>query len=172
MTILPTQPAELTASACRACGACCSFSPEWPRFSLESDADLDRIPRAYVDREHGRMRCSGNRCAALVGHVGTSTACAIYAVRPDVCRACLPGDDSCKMARRHFNLYGISSPVGEPGHVQLGAPIAATDARGPDASPDGVDYSGFDGDPSSPPKLVTLRWTAQRSGAFVLVAKD
>ena len=46
MTILPTQPAELTASECRACGACCSFSPEWPRFSLESDADLDRIGRA------------------------------------------------------------------------------------------------------------------------------
>jgi hypothetical protein len=36
----------------------------------------------------------------------------------------------------------------------------------------GVDYSGFDGDPSSPPKLVTLRRMAQRSGTFVLVAKD
>jgi hypothetical protein len=36
----------------------------------------------------------------------------------------------------------------------------------------GVDYSGFDDDPSSPPELVTLRRTAQRSGAFVLVAKD
>jgi len=35
----------------------------------------------------------------------------------------------------------------------------------------GVD-SGFDGDPSSPPKLMTLRRTAQRSSAFVLVAKD
>src|SRR6516162_4459862 len=93
-----------TASECRACGACCSFSAEWPRFSLESDADLDRIPRVYADREHGRMRCSGNRCAALVGHVGVSTACAIYAVRPDICRACLPGDDTCKMARRRFNL--------------------------------------------------------------------
>ncbi|MGA8698456.1 MAG: YkgJ family cysteine cluster protein, partial [Xanthobacteraceae bacterium] len=79
--------------ACRACGACCSFSPEWPRFSLESDADLDRISDAYVDRQHGRMRCNGNRCAALVGQVGISTACAIYVVRPDVCRACLPGDD-------------------------------------------------------------------------------
>lgn len=30
MTVLLTQPAELAASACRACGACCSFSPEWP----------------------------------------------------------------------------------------------------------------------------------------------
>jgi hypothetical protein len=54
-------------------------------------------PPAYADREHGRMRCSGNRRAGLVGQVGVSTACAIYAVRPDVCRACLPGDDSCKM---------------------------------------------------------------------------
>src|SRR5215469_3089317 len=88
----------------RACGACCSFSADWPRFSLESDDSLDRIPRVYADHEHGRMRCSGNRCAALVGQVGISTACAIYAVRPDVCRACLPGDDSCKMARQRFNL--------------------------------------------------------------------
>jgi hypothetical protein len=104
MTILPTRPVELNASACRTCGACCSFSPEWPRFSLESDADLDQIPQAYVDCDLGRMRCNGNRCAALVGEVGISTACAIYTVRPDVCRACLPGDDSCKTARRRFNL--------------------------------------------------------------------
>jgi uncharacterized protein len=104
MTVLPTPPAGLTTSACRACGACCSFSQEWPRFSLESDADLDRIPRAYVDGDRGRMRCSGNRCDALVGDVGFSTACAIYTVRPDVCRACLPGDDACQMARRRFNL--------------------------------------------------------------------
>jgi Fe-S-cluster containining protein len=89
---------------CQACGACCSYSKEWPRFSLESDADLDRIPRAFVDDEGGRMRCNGNRCSALVGEVGTSTACTVYGVRPDVCRACLPGDDACLMARRHFNL--------------------------------------------------------------------
>jgi hypothetical protein len=44
-----------------------SFSPEWPRFSLESDADLDLIPGAYVDADLGRMRCSGDRRAALVG---------------------------------------------------------------------------------------------------------
>jgi len=36
----------------------------------------------------------------------------------------------------------------------------------------GADYSRFDGDPSSPPKLVTLRRTAQRAGAFVLVSED
>ncbi|MGB6537798.1 MAG: YkgJ family cysteine cluster protein [Xanthobacteraceae bacterium] len=101
---MSTQPAKLAASQCQACGACCSFSPEWPRFSTESDADLDRIPPAYVDGENGRMRCNGNRCVALVGDVGISTACAIYAVRPDVCRACLPGDEACQMARRRFHL--------------------------------------------------------------------
>jgi Fe-S-cluster containining protein len=95
---------ELTAADCRTCGACCSFSADWPRFSLETDADLDRIPRAYIDDERGRMRCSGNRCTALVGAVGVATACAIYSIRPEVCTACLPGDDACRMARRHFNL--------------------------------------------------------------------
>ena len=89
---------------CQACGACCSFSAEWPRFSLESDSDLDRIPRALVDDARGRMRCHGARCAALAGEVGVSTSCTIYEVRPDVCRACLPGDDACRMARARFNL--------------------------------------------------------------------
>jgi len=89
---------------CQACGACCSFSAEWPRFSLEDDAALDRIPRAFVDDSLGRMRCEGDRCAALVGDVGVATSCAVYAVRPDVCRACVPGDDACAMARRRFKL--------------------------------------------------------------------
>lgn len=92
------------ADVCRACGACCAYSAEWPRFSLETDADLARIPRALVDDERGRMQCEGNRCAALIGEVAVATACAIYSVRPDVCKACLPGDDACQTARRHFNL--------------------------------------------------------------------
>jgi uncharacterized protein len=89
---------------CQACGACCSFSADWPRFSLEDDAALDRIPCAFVDDSLGRMRCEGDRCAALVGDVGVATSCAIYTVRPDVCRACVPGDDACEMARRRFGL--------------------------------------------------------------------
>lgn len=91
-------------SICRACGACCSYSAEWPRFSLEDDAALDLIPRAFVDDDHGRMACDGDRCSALVGEVGVATSCAVYEVRPDVCRSCLPGDDACRMARRRFNL--------------------------------------------------------------------
>jgi Fe-S-cluster containining protein len=107
VTALSRRPAELAAANCRTCGACCSFSAEWPRFSLETDADLDRIPRAYVDDKQGRMRCSGNRCAALTGEVGVATACAIYRVRPEVCKACLPGDDACQMARWRFHLQEL-----------------------------------------------------------------
>jgi uncharacterized protein len=90
--------------ACRDCGACCAYSAEWPRFSLENEVDLDRIPRAYVDDARGRMRCEGDRCSALTGEIGIATSCTIYAVRPQVCRACLPGDDACRTARRSFNL--------------------------------------------------------------------
>jgi len=107
VTALARRRAELTAADCRACGACCSFSAEWPRFSLETDADLDQIPRVYVDDEQGRMRCSGNRCTALIGEVGVATACAIYGVRPEVCKACLPGDDACQTARRRFHLHPL-----------------------------------------------------------------
>jgi Fe-S-cluster containining protein len=103
--MIETQPRDLDAEAlCQSCGACCAYSREWPRFSLEDDAALDLIPREFVDDAHGRMRCAGDRCTALVGDIGISTSCAVYAVRPDVCRACLPGDDACQMARRRFNL--------------------------------------------------------------------
>lgn len=89
---------------CRACGACCAYSSQWPRFSLEDDAALARIPHEYVDAGEGRMRCEGNRCSALVGEVGVMTSCAIYEVRPDVCHACQPFDDACLTARRRFGL--------------------------------------------------------------------
>jgi Fe-S-cluster containining protein len=96
--------AEDASSLCQSCGACCAYSAEWPRFSLESEAVLARIPPALVDEGRGRMRCEGNRCAALQGEVGKSTRCSIYDRRPDVCRACMPGDPECLIARRHHNL--------------------------------------------------------------------
>jgi Fe-S-cluster containining protein len=88
----------------RSCGACCAFSKEWPRFSTEDDADLDRIPAEFIDRQLGGIRCDGNRCSALVGEVGVATTCRIYSIRPDVCRACEPGDDACRLARDRFGL--------------------------------------------------------------------
>jgi Fe-S-cluster containining protein len=89
---------------CQSCGACCSYSAEWPRFSTEDDAHLDRIPEKYVAANLSGMRCDGVRCSALSGEIGKSTACGIYEVRPDVCRACMPGDDDCLMARRAHGL--------------------------------------------------------------------
>ena len=89
---------------CRSCGACCSFSRDWPRFTTEDECDLDRIPRVFADHHLGRMQCDGDRCAALVGEVGISTSCAVYSVRPEVCRACEPGDEACQLARQRFDL--------------------------------------------------------------------
>jgi Fe-S-cluster containining protein len=107
---ISTTEAQADASAlCQSCGACCSFSKEWPRFSTEDDADLDRSPPAFVDPGQGRMRCNGDRCSALVGEVGVATSCAVYAVRPQVCRVCSPGDDECGMARRRHGLPLITS---------------------------------------------------------------
>lgn len=97
-------PAAAVSFDCQSCGACCSYSDEWPRFSLEDDATLARIPPRFVDDARGRMLCSGGRCSALTGVVGGSVSCAVYAARPDVCRDCQPGDDACLQARAHFGL--------------------------------------------------------------------
>ena len=96
------------ADICQTCGACCAYSADWPRFALETQAEFEAIPRDYVDDARGTMRCTGDRCVALTGEVGVTTACAIYALRPEVCRACLPGDASCTLARRRFGLAEIT----------------------------------------------------------------
>ena len=98
-----------TSALCQSCGACCAYSREWPRFSTETDAELERIPPELVDAGGGRMRCHGERCAALVGDIGIATACAIYAVRPEVCRTCVPGDSACAMARARHGLPPVSA---------------------------------------------------------------
>lgn len=93
-----------TALSCQACGACCAYSRGWPRFSLESEDEIARIPDALVAAGGSGMRCEGDRCAALTGEIGVRTACAIYADRPLVCRACEPGDAECRTARARFGL--------------------------------------------------------------------
>jgi uncharacterized protein len=89
---------------CVSCGACCAYSENWPRFSTEDDAALELIPAVLVNTRQSGMRCEGDRCAALSGNVGVATSCTIYAVRPEVCRTCMPGDAECAMARRKFGL--------------------------------------------------------------------
>lgn len=91
-------------SCCQSCGACCAYSANWPRFTTEGDETLELIPQAFVNERQSGMRCDGNRCSALQGEIGVATACGIYAVRPEVCRTCMPGDAECAMARRRFGL--------------------------------------------------------------------
>src|ERR1700751_5541317 len=93
---------------CQDCGACCGYSANWPRFSTEDDVALDRIPSELVNARGSGMRCDGDRCAALKGKIGESTACSIYAVRPEVCRTCMPGDAECAMARKKFGLPALA----------------------------------------------------------------
>ena len=97
-------------SHCQSCGACCGYSANWPRFSVESDEELAAIPETLVNERQSGMRCDGDRCAALQGTIGEATACGIYAVRPEGGRTGMPGDAECAMARRKFGL-----PVIEPG---------------------------------------------------------
>ena len=80
-----TDPAE---SPCQTCGACCAYDKNWPRFSLEAEEDLALIPEALVALDKSGMRCEGN-------------------LRPDVCRACQPGDAECNIARAHYGFPQI-----------------------------------------------------------------
>jgi hypothetical protein len=96
--------ADSSGSPCQACGACCSYSANWPRFTIEDDAALDLIPEKFVNDRLSGMRCEGDRCSALTGKVGVATACGIYALRPEVCRTCMPGDVECDMARKRHGL--------------------------------------------------------------------
>ena len=98
-------------SPCQACGACCSYSSNWPRFTTEDDAALDLIPEKFVNEKLSGMRCEGDRCSALSGRVGVATSCGIYAVRPEVCRTCMPGDPECGMARRRHGLPALGHDV-------------------------------------------------------------
>jgi Fe-S-cluster containining protein len=93
---------------CQTCGACCAHAREWPRFTLESDAEIALIPEPLIATDGSGMRCEGERCAALAGRVGVAVSCTIYAARPIVCRDCMPGDDACTMARAARGLPALA----------------------------------------------------------------
>ncbi len=105
------QPPSISESPCQSCGACCAYSQNWPRFSTEDDAALDLIPAKFVNGKQSGMRCDGDRCSALAGRIGVETSCVIYAVRPEVCRTCMPGDVECALARSKWGLPVLASPA-------------------------------------------------------------
>src|SRR5262249_58436301 len=76
----PGAAAPPDATLCQSCGACCAYSREWPRFTLDDEAEIARIPRELVADDGTGMKCAGERCTALAGEVGAWTACTIYDV--------------------------------------------------------------------------------------------
>jgi len=93
---------------CQSCGACCAYSQNWPRFSIEDDDALALIPEQFVNARQSGMRCDGDRCSALSGKIGVAVRCEAYAVRPEVCRTCMPGDAECNMARKRHGMAAIT----------------------------------------------------------------
>src|SRR5690606_2173226 len=94
---------------CRECGACCSYSYDWPQLEWDG-SDSENIPEAMVVEETQCLKCTGNRCGALVGVVGEKVSCSIYQDRPRVCREFLPGTDDCARVRdRTFRPRPISA---------------------------------------------------------------
>lgn len=123
-----TALAPTDANTCQSCGACCSYSENWPRFTIEDDAALDAIPAALVNARLSGMRCDADRCAALSGTIGQATACTIYPLRPEVCRDCLPGDPECAMARRKFRLPPLPSALAETDQLATSGAGASSDS--------------------------------------------
>jgi hypothetical protein len=78
-----------------ATAACCAYSADWPRFSLNGRR-TGVHPDALV-AVAGRHAREGYRCAALTGEVGVATSWASGADRPRR-RECQPGD-ARRMAR-------------------------------------------------------------------------
>ncbi|MDE2062277.1 MAG: YkgJ family cysteine cluster protein [Bradyrhizobium sp.] len=99
--------ASKSESPCQSCGACCAYSQNWPRFTTEEDPALELIPASLVNARGSGMRCDGDRCSALSGRIGVATSCTIYAIRPEVCRTCMPGDAECGMARQRWGLPAL-----------------------------------------------------------------
>lgn len=100
-------------SPCQSCGACCAYDETWPRFWTDSEEAIARIPANLVAEDGSGMGWDGSRCKALAGIVCEATMCTIYAVRPEVCHACQPGDEACNIAREHYGMDPIEAPIAD-----------------------------------------------------------
>lgn len=95
-------PADGAIPDCQSCGGCCAHSGETPAFVGAHDGD--GIPAHLT--EDGRMRCNGDRCAALAGTLGVEVQCIVYENRPLVCMEFTAGSEACRAVRRHFGFDG------------------------------------------------------------------
>ena len=78
-------------SICTQCGACCAAFRVTFHYS-ELDSEGGRVPAGLADAETASLyRLRGTdyarpRCAALIGVIGQSVQCGIYAEHPSPCR--------------------------------------------------------------------------------------
>lgn len=96
---------------CQTCGACCHGDEGWVHVSLEDDVRLDSsdIARSLIlTTVHGgfvkrSLKMIRGTCAALK-QSPTNVSCAIYSVRPAVCRELAVGSTACLQARRSYGF--------------------------------------------------------------------
>jgi Fe-S-cluster containining protein len=89
---------------CVDCGRCCfSYAVDYIRVFGVDHARMDDHARAYTsfDGHRCQMRMVDGHCAALqIDPVARRFTCAIYPMRPDVCRSLERGSGACR-ADRH-----------------------------------------------------------------------
>ena len=107
---------QVTAADCRSCGACCWGGED----SGDGIASVEPADRERMGPRRVRLHVLGEAtaaawkpqrlgvlaghkalvCSALRGSLFSRVSCAVYAVRPEVCRRYEPGSRRCLDARR------------------------------------------------------------------------
>ncbi|BDW85319.1 YkgJ family cysteine cluster protein [Roseicyclus marinus] len=94
---------------CTACGACCFGGHD--RYIAILPMDRDRpIPETATHEIEGRryMKMACGHCAQLTIAPDGQTLCAIYADRPEACRAFRAGSFECLKARQHRGAEALA----------------------------------------------------------------
>jgi Fe-S-cluster containining protein len=112
----PALPAHRTGASvssptfdCTACGACCFGGHD--RYIAILPMDRDRpIPETATHEIEGRryMKMACGHCAQLTITPEGQTLCAIYADRPEACRAFRAGSFECLKARQHRGAEALA----------------------------------------------------------------
>ncbi len=108
---------------CQSCGACCI---EAGAVILDQDDD---VPASLVQHV-ANLSCMATegtsfRCAALLGTVGETVGCGIYARRPRICRTFEAGSDECLSARDALAQKRMQRGPRPPGYEPRAMPALA-----------------------------------------------
>lgn len=93
----------MTAPDCLTCGACCSAGPDTVDLVPQVD---DQVPEVFRTNDGRHMRTLFGKCLALRGIPDCRVYCAIYELRPLVCRSFEAGGEGCRRIRDLKGLVG------------------------------------------------------------------